>query len=47
MRGLDLVKVVFGIVDLVVIVLLPVIRPQPIRDSLPRRDRKYIRYLAP
>ena len=40
MRGLDLVKVVFGIVDLVVNVLLPVIRPQPVLDSLLRRDRK-------
>ena len=46
-RGLDLVKVFFGIFDLVVIVLLLVIRPQPVLDSLPRRDRKYIRYVAP
>ena len=39
-RGLDIVKVVFDIFDLVVNVLLPVIRPQPILDSLLRRDRK-------
>ena len=34
MRGLDKAKVFLGIFDLVVIVLLPVIRPQPILDSL-------------
>ena len=45
-RGLDLVKVVFGLFGLVLIVLLLVIRPQPILDSLLRRDRKYIRYVA-
>ena len=39
-RGLVIVKVFFGVFDLVVIVLLPVIRPQPILDFLPRRDRK-------
>ena len=47
MRGLDLVKVVFGISDLVVIVLLLAIRPQLVLDSLPRHDRKYIWYVAP
>ena len=40
MRGLDLAKVAFVIFDLVVNVLLPVIRPHPILDSLLRRDRK-------
>ena len=45
-RGLDLVKVVFGIFDLVVNVLLPVIRPQPILTLCHRRDRKTFRYVA-
>ena len=39
-RGLDIAKVFFGIFDLVVIVLLPVIRPQPILTLCQRRDRK-------
>ena len=39
-RGLDLLKVVFDIFDLVMNVLLLAIRPQPVLDSLPRRDRK-------
>ena len=47
MRGLDLVKVVFGILVLVVNVLLLAIRPQPVLDSLLSCDRKYIRYVAP
>ena len=46
-RGLDIAKVFFGIFDLVVIVLLPVIRPQPILTLCQRRDRKTFRYIAP
>ena len=46
-RGLDIAKVFFGIFDLVVIVLLPVIRPQPILTLCQRRDRKTFRYVAP
>ena len=41
MRGLDIVKVFFGIIDLVVIVLLLEIRPQPILTLCHRRDRKH------
>ena len=47
MRGLDLVKVVVDIPELVVNVLLLAIRPEPVLDSLLRRDRKHIRYVAP
>ena len=46
-RGLDLVQVVFGIFGLVVIVLLPVIRPQPILTLCQRRDRKHLGTLPP
>ena len=40
-RGLDLVKVVFGIFVLVVNVLLLAIRPQPVLTLCHRRDRKH------
>ena len=40
-RGLDLLKVVFDIFDLVMNVLLLVIRPQPVRTLCHRRDRKH------
>ena len=40
-RGLDLVKVDFGILVLVVNVLLLVIRPQPIPTLCHRCDRKH------
>ena len=40
-RGLDLLKVVFDIVDLVVNVLLLAIRPQPVLTLCHRRDRKH------
>ena len=46
-RGLDLAKVAFVIFDLVVNVLLPVIRPHPILDSLLRCDRKIYSVRAP
>ena len=46
-RGLDLAKVPFDIFDLVMIVLLPVIRPHPILTLCQRAIGKYIRYVAP
>ena len=46
-RGLDLAKVFFGIFDLVVIVLLPVIRPQPFLTLCQRHDRKTFWYVTP
>ena len=41
MRGLDLVKVVFGIFVLVMNVLLLAIRPQPVLTLHHRRNRKH------
>ena len=46
MRGLDLVKVVFGILVLVMNVLLLAIRPQPVLTLCHRRDRKTFWYVA-
>ena len=46
-RGLDKAKVFLGIFDLVVIVLLPVIRPQPILTLCKGAIGKYIWYVAP
>ena len=44
-RGLDLLKVVFDIFDLVVNVLLLAIRPQPVLTLCHRHDRKTFRYV--